>query len=98
MKPLTFGFCLDENHLMASANTSGDIALWNLEKRRLQHSLKGAHNAFIASVEFLMGQPILVSSGADNSLKVCTISYLYLIIDVLSSNGYLTKMTELQGF
>ncbi|ORZ39490.1 Utp21 specific WD40 associated putative domain-domain-containing protein [Catenaria anguillulae PL171] len=55
--------------LMASANQSGDIAIWDLEKRRLIHNVKGAHEGTIPSIQFLLGQPVLVTSGADNAIK-----------------------------
>ncbi|KAL1914934.1 uncharacterized protein VTP21DRAFT_7850 [Calcarisporiella thermophila] len=62
-------FRTDDQHIMASANAYGDISLWDLDKRRLVHVMKGAHDGLIASVQFLNGQPILLSSGADNSVK-----------------------------
>ncbi|CAG8530923.1 7158_t:CDS:2, partial [Racocetra fulgida] len=47
----------------------GDIALWNLDEKRLSHIIKGAHDGLIPSIQFLNGQPILLTSGADNSIK-----------------------------
>ncbi|RUS16773.1 hypothetical protein BC937DRAFT_90825 [Endogone sp. FLAS-F59071] len=62
-------FRTDDQHIMASASMHGDIALWDLDKRKLVHVMRGAHDGFIPSIQFLNGQPILVSSGADNSVK-----------------------------
>ncbi|RUS31073.1 Utp21 specific WD40 associated putative domain-containing protein [Jimgerdemannia flammicorona] len=62
-------FRTDGQHIMASANMHGDIALWDLDKRKLVHVMKGAHDGLIPSIQFLNGQPILISSGADNSVK-----------------------------
>jgi U3 small nucleolar RNA-associated protein 21 len=55
---------------MATANMHGDIALWDLEKRTLVHVMKGAHDASISCLQFLNSQPILVSGGSDNAVKV----------------------------
>lgn len=60
----------EDNHMMATANMYGDIALWDLENRRLFHMMKGAHDGSIMSAHFLNGQPILITGGADNSVKV----------------------------
>ncbi|KAF7731227.1 hypothetical protein EC973_000643 [Apophysomyces ossiformis] len=62
-------FRTDEEHMMATANMHGDVALWDLSKRRLAHIMKGAHNGFVHSLAFLAGQPILVTAGSDNSVK-----------------------------
>ncbi|KAJ5550716.1 Small-subunit processome Utp21 [Penicillium sp. DV-2018c] len=64
--------------VMATAsNGSGDITLWDLnEGGRIAGILRGAHQTASGEktmganrVEFLDGQPVLVSSGDDNSLK-----------------------------
>lgn len=55
---------------MATANMQGDIALWDLEKRNLVHVMKGAHDGNITSIQFLNSQPILVTCGSDNAVKV----------------------------
>ncbi|CAG8562427.1 22829_t:CDS:10, partial [Racocetra persica] len=44
-------------------------ALWNLDEKRLSHIIKGAHDGLIPSIQFLNGQPILLTSGADNSIQ-----------------------------
>jgi U3 small nucleolar RNA-associated protein 21 len=43
--------------------------VWDLEKKKLHSMLQSAHDAALVSLYFLPGQPVLVSSGADNSLK-----------------------------
>ncbi|RUS16772.1 hypothetical protein BC937DRAFT_90825 [Endogone sp. FLAS-F59071] len=52
-------FRTDDQHIMASASMHGDIALWDLDKRKLVHVMRGAHDGFIPSIQFLNGQPIL---------------------------------------
>ncbi|KAG0298509.1 hypothetical protein BGZ97_004027 [Linnemannia gamsii] len=62
-------FRTDDQHVMASANMYGDIALWDLDRQKILHVMKGAHDGSIPSIQFLNGQPILMSSGADNAVK-----------------------------
>ncbi|KAF9583486.1 hypothetical protein BGW38_009350 [Lunasporangiospora selenospora] len=62
-------FRTDDQHVMATANMYGDIALWDLDSQRILHVMKGAHDGAIPSIQFLNGQNIMLSSGADNSVK-----------------------------
>ncbi|KAG0093270.1 hypothetical protein BGZ93_004161 [Podila epicladia] len=62
-------FRTDDQHVMASANMYGDIALWDLDRQKILHVMKGAHDGTIPSIQFLNGQAILMSSGSDNSVK-----------------------------
>ncbi|RDW61608.1 Utp21-domain-containing protein [Coleophoma crateriformis] len=67
--------------VMATAGTeTGDVTFWDLnEGGRVMGILRGAHNppahadaivgGGISKVEFLPGQPVIVTSGLDNSLK-----------------------------
>ena len=55
---------------MASASAEGHIALWDLEKRRLASTLRDAHKGSVCGMKFLSSQPLLVTNGPDNSLKV----------------------------
>lgn len=67
--------------MMATATTSsGDITIWDLnEGGRIMGVLRSAHNppssdgpsvrGGVSKIEFLAGQPVIVSSGRDNSLK-----------------------------
>jgi len=65
----SISFRTDEHPIMATGNNLGDLALWNLESRKLAVVMKGAHNGSISSLTFLPRQPVLLSSSADNSLK-----------------------------
>ncbi|KAI8343257.1 Utp21 specific WD40 associated putative domain-containing protein [Chlamydoabsidia padenii] len=62
-------FRTDEEQMMATANMHGDVALWDLNHRRLVHIMKGAHDGVVSSLVFLHNQPILVTGGADNAVK-----------------------------
>ncbi|KAK3390324.1 Utp21 specific WD40 associated putative domain-containing protein [Podospora didyma] len=64
--------------VMATAtNVGGDVTLWDLNKGgRIMGVLRSAHNpplpgvrGGISKVEFLPGQPVIMTSGLDNSLK-----------------------------
>ncbi|KXX80243.1 WD repeat-containing protein 36 [Madurella mycetomatis] len=66
--------------VMATATgASGDVTFWDLNKGgRIMGVLRSAHNppsqrgdvrGGISKVEFLPGQPVIVTSGLDNSLK-----------------------------
>ncbi|KAI1762932.1 WD domain-containing protein [Hypoxylon sp. FL1150] len=67
--------------VMATATeSSGDVTFWDLNKGgRIMGVLRSAHNpptqegesirGGVSKVEFLAGQPVIVTSGRDNSLK-----------------------------
>ncbi|XP_051123637.1 U3 small nucleolar RNA-associated protein 21 homolog isoform X2 [Andrographis paniculata] len=63
-------FSTDGQPLLASGGSSGVISIWNLEKRRLQSIIGEAHDCSIVSLHFLANEPVLMSSSADNSLKM----------------------------
>lgn len=65
---------------MATGNMHGDIALWDLTNRRLVHNMKAAHSALITSLTFLDSQPVLVSAGVDNAVKVNINIYIYIYV------------------
>lgn len=65
-----------QDGVMATASSgSGDITLWDLnEGGRISGVLRGAHRVAksalgVNKIEFLDGQPILVSTGDDNALR-----------------------------
>ena len=62
---------LDGQPILASASANGHIALWDLNNNgRLIHIVRGAHDRAVTAIEWIPGQPVLVSSGEDNSVKV----------------------------
>ncbi len=56
--------------LLVSGSTSGHLAVWSLQSRKLVTVLRDAHAAPVVSAAFLPNEPVLVTSGADNALKV----------------------------
>ncbi|KAJ6597057.1 Utp21 specific WD40 associated putative domain-containing protein [Mycena vulgaris] len=66
----SLGFRSDGHPVLASASSAGHIALWDLNSGgRLLHMIRGAHDGAISAVEWVPGQPVLISSGEDNSVK-----------------------------
>lgn len=62
----------DGHPILTTASSSGHIAIWDLnEGGRLLHMIRGAHDGAISSIEWIPGQPVFISSGEDNSVKVC---------------------------
>ncbi|KAK5082364.1 rRNA-processing protein utp21 [Lithohypha guttulata] len=67
----------DDGIMATASNQSGDITLWDLNRGgKITGVLRGAHETSsstiasgISGIEFLSGQPVLVSSGLDNALK-----------------------------
>ncbi|KAI6028634.1 Utp21 specific WD40 associated putative domain-containing protein [Pisolithus orientalis] len=56
--------------VLASVSSSGHLALWDLNSGgRLLHLVRGAHDGGITSAEWVPGQPVLITSGEDNSIK-----------------------------
>ncbi|KAG0564859.1 hypothetical protein M758_8G142100 [Ceratodon purpureus] len=69
--PVTaLSFRTDGQPFLAAGGTTGVISIWNLEKRKLQAVVEDAHISEISSLQFLASEPVLLSGGADNSLKM----------------------------
>ena len=77
MLPLSYTYirCFADGHpILASASSAGHVALWDLNSGgRLLHMIRGAHDGGISAIEWIPGQPVLITSGEDNSVKVIAI-------------------------
>ena len=60
----------DGINTVASSSPLGHIAVWDLDNRRLGAVIRDAHNGSVPGLHFLQSQPLLVTSGPDNSLKM----------------------------
>ena len=61
----------DGEPILATASTSGHIAFWDLNANAsLLHVTRGAHDGPITALQWIPGQPLLLTSGDDNSVKV----------------------------
>ncbi|PFH35640.1 WD domain, G-beta repeat-containing protein [Besnoitia besnoiti] len=58
----------DLSAVLVSGGKNGDLVVWSLDEGRFLGAVEGAHQGPIRSLQFYPGQPILVSSGDDNSL------------------------------
>ena len=64
---------LDGPPILATSSSAGSIALWDLSKGgRVIHVQRGAHEQAVSGLEWVQGQPLLISSSGDNSVKVCS--------------------------
>jgi U3 small nucleolar RNA-associated protein 21 len=59
----------EAHQIMVTANMAGDVAMWSLNTRRLVHLLKNAHDGCISAMQFLPGNPVLITASTDNSIK-----------------------------
>merc|ERR1712131_287984 len=55
---------------MAAGSPNGHIGLWDLEEKKLVSQMRDAHRTAIAGMTFLHGEPLLLTNGADNAIKV----------------------------
>ena len=54
---------------MCTTSQTGEASIWDLDNKRLFQVIQ-AHSGSIITAEFLNGQPILLTVGADNATKV----------------------------
>ncbi|KAL6305314.1 Utp21-domain-containing protein [Sparassis latifolia] len=60
----------DGQPILASGSSAGHLALWDLNTGgRLLHLVRGAHDGAVTAAEWVPGQPVLITSGEDNSVK-----------------------------
>lgn len=63
-------FRTDGLPVLASASDRGHVALWQLDGRALASQIEFAHEGDVRAAHFLAGEPVLLTSGADNALKM----------------------------
>ncbi|RMB92880.1 hypothetical protein DUI87_30774 [Hirundo rustica rustica] len=69
--PITaISFRTDGHPVMAAGSPVGHIALWDLEEKKLMCQMQDAHSTAIAGMTFVPGEPLLITNGADNALRV----------------------------
>uniref|UniRef100_A0A3Q3LXT3 WD repeat domain 36 n=1 Tax=Mastacembelus armatus TaxID=205130 RepID=A0A3Q3LXT3_9TELE len=66
----SLAFRTDGPPIVASGSPQGHIAFWDLERRQLVTQQRHAHSTAVAGATFLHGEPLLVTNGADNAIKV----------------------------
>ncbi|XP_026956003.1 WD repeat-containing protein 36 isoform X2 [Sagmatias obliquidens] len=69
--PITsISFRTDGHPVMAAGSPCGHIGLWDLEDKKLINQMRNAHSTAIAGLTFLHREPLLVTNGADNALRI----------------------------
>ncbi|XP_056602889.1 WD repeat-containing protein 36 [Triplophysa dalaica] len=69
--PITaLSFRTDGHPIMASGSPIGHIGLWDLEEKKLVSQLRDAHTTAITGLTFLHSEPLLITNGADNAIRV----------------------------
>uniref|UniRef100_A0AAQ4QPG2 WD repeat domain 36 n=1 Tax=Gasterosteus aculeatus aculeatus TaxID=481459 RepID=A0AAQ4QPG2_GASAC len=66
----SLAFRTDGPPIVASGSPQGHIAFWDLERRQLLTQHRHAHRTAVAAATFLQGEPLLITNGADNAIKV----------------------------
>ncbi|CAI5466273.1 unnamed protein product [Closterium sp. Yama58-4] len=66
----SLAFNSDGQPLLAVGGMGGAISVWDLTNRRLHSIIPDAHDGRVAALSFLVNEPLLLSAGADNSLKI----------------------------
>lgn len=83
--PVTaLSFRTDGHPIMASGSPIGHIGLWDLEEKKLVSQMRDAHTTAIAGLTFLQNEPLLITNGADNAIRVW-------IFDVAGGDGRLLR-------
>ncbi|NWR76965.1 WDR36 protein, partial [Centropus unirufus] len=60
----------DGHPVMAAGSPVGHIGLWDLEEKKLMCQMKDAHSTAVAGMSFVPGEPLLITNGADNAIRV----------------------------
>ncbi|XP_075692850.1 WD repeat-containing protein 36 [Rhinoderma darwinii] len=69
--PITaISFRTDGHPIMAAGSPIGHIGLWDLEEKKLMSQMRGAHSTAIAGLTYVHGEPLLITNGADNAIRV----------------------------
>ncbi|XP_053330329.1 WD repeat-containing protein 36 [Spea bombifrons] len=69
--PITgISFRTDGHPVMAAGSPLGHIGLWDLEDKKLMNQMRHAHATAIAGLTFVHGEPLLITNGADNAIRV----------------------------
>ncbi|KAM8962305.1 WD repeat-containing protein 36 isoform 1-T1 [Pelodytes ibericus] len=69
--PITsISFRTDGHPIMAAGSPVGHIGLWDLEEKKLMNQMRDAHATAIAGLTFVHGEPLLITNGADNAIRV----------------------------
>ena len=80
-------FRSDRTDILVSGSTSGHIAVWNLNDKKLAVQMRQSHNGEVTGLHCFPDEPILMTSSPDNSLKQW-------IFDMPDGGGRLLRLRE----
>ena len=66
----SLSFRTDGPPFMASSSPTGRISIFDLNKRRVIHTVETSPTSQAVNLQFLPGQPILLTTSKDNSIKL----------------------------
>jgi len=66
----SLSFRTDGPPALISASPAGHLAVWDLQEKRLASQLRDAHAGEVSAATCLPGEPLMVTTSADNSLKM----------------------------
>lgn len=66
----SISFRTDGHSILCAATDTGRVTVWDLEAKRLVAVLKDAHDGSVVSARFLPEQPVIMTSGTDNAIKM----------------------------
>ncbi|KAK3868574.1 hypothetical protein Pcinc_026051 [Petrolisthes cinctipes] len=72
---------------MVTGSEIGHLALWDLKERKLLSQVRFVHRGLVAGLECLPGEPLMITSSPDNSLKMW-------IFDLPDGGARLLKLVE----
>lgn len=72
---------------LVAASSMGHMTVWDLDSQRLHTTMIDVHAGNITSLQFMQGEPIMISGAKDNSLKMW-------IFDTADDNARLLKSRE----
>lgn len=66
----SLSFRTDGSTLLASSSPTGRISIFDMNKRRVIHTVETSPSSQVVNLQFLPGQPILLTTSKDNSIKL----------------------------
>ncbi len=91
--------------ILASSSTNGTIAIWDLQERgKVLHTIRDAHEAAVTGLQWVAGQPLLISSSGDNSIKVsfshcsATLGHTADLVRSTRSNGFAMRIMRFPDY
>ncbi|XP_072372521.1 WD repeat-containing protein 36 [Scyliorhinus torazame] len=69
--PITaISFRTDGYPVMAAGSPMGHVGLWDLEEKKLIGQMREIHTTAISGLTFVHGEPLLITTGEDNAIRV----------------------------